>query len=71
MTEALKAVIAEAWQNSTYIRLSALCDVENVGQMDASGVNLNINISTSTGGVLHNQDMDYGTVPAGAPHNVS
>ncbi len=31
MTEALKAVIAEAWQNSTYIRLSAFCDVENIG----------------------------------------
>lgn len=41
-----------------------LCDVENIGQMDASGVNLNINISTTAGGVVHNQDMDYGTVPA-------
>ncbi|MFK7770965.1 MAG: T9SS type A sorting domain-containing protein [Saprospiraceae bacterium] len=48
------------------IGIGFLCDVENVGQMDAGGVNLNINISTTTGGVLHNQDLDYGTVPAGA-----
>lgn len=31
MTEALKAVIAEAWQNSTFIRLSAFCEIENIG----------------------------------------
>lgn len=47
------------------IGIGFLCDVENVGQMDASGVNLNINISTAASGVLHNQDMDYGTVTAG------
>lgn len=42
-----------------------LCDVQNVGQMDATGVNLNINISSVSGGVLHNKDLDYGTIPAG------
>ncbi len=47
------------------VGIGFLCDVENVGQMDASGVNLNINISSATGGTLHNQDMDYGTVAAG------
>jgi len=48
------------------IGIGFLCDVENIGQMDASGVNLNINISTATNGVVHNQDLDYGTVIAGA-----
>ncbi|MFK8006691.1 MAG: T9SS type A sorting domain-containing protein [Saprospiraceae bacterium] len=42
-----------------------LCDVQNVGQMDATGVNLNITISSGIGGVLHNKDMDYGTIPSG------
>ena len=47
------------------IGIGFLCDVQNIGQLDASGVNLNINISSNSGGVLHNQNMDYGTVPAG------
>ena len=42
-----------------------LCDVENIGQMDASGVNLNISVSTAAGGILHTQNMDYGTVASG------
>jgi len=42
-----------------------LCDVKNIGQMDASGVNLNINVSSLTGVNFHSQDMDYGTIPAG------
>ena len=42
-----------------------LCDIENIGQMDASGVNLNVSISTLGSGVLYSQDLDYGTVTAG------
>jgi len=38
-----------------------LCDVKNLGQMDATGANLNINVSSLGGMVFHSQDMDYGT----------
>jgi len=47
------------------VGIGFLCDVENIGQMDATGVNLNMTISTPTGGTLHMQDLDYGTVEAG------
>ncbi len=43
-----------------------LCDIENIGQLDATGVNLNMTISDATSGaVVHEQDLPYGTVPAG------
>lgn len=43
-----------------------LCDIENIGQLDATGVNLNMTISNNaTGAVVHTQDLDYGTVTAG------
>ncbi len=43
-----------------------LCDIENIGQLDATGVSLNMNITNNTSGaVVHDQDLDYGTVPAG------
>jgi hypothetical protein len=43
-----------------------LCDIENIGQLDATGVNLNMNISdNASGAVVHNQDLAYGTVAAG------
>jgi hypothetical protein len=47
------------------VGIGFLCDVENIGQMDATGVNLNMTISTPTGGTVHMQDLDYGTVEAG------
>ena len=42
-----------------------LCDIENIGQLDAPEVNLNISITDDAGNVVHTQDLDYGTVPAG------
>ena len=43
-----------------------LCDIENVGQLDAPEVNLNISIvDDATMMTVHSQDLDYGTVPVG------
>ena len=43
-----------------------LCDLENIGQMDATEVNLNISIDEDgTMTNVHSQDLDYGTIPAG------
>lgn len=43
-----------------------LCDIENIGQLDATGVNLNMTISNNASGAeVHNQNLVYGTVVAG------
>ena len=42
-----------------------LADVQNVGQLDATNVNLNLTIETNAGEV-HSQDLSYGTIAAGA-----
>ena len=41
-----------------------LCDIENIGQMDASGVNLNASVTINGGATIYSQDLDYGTIPA-------
>ncbi len=41
-----------------------LADIENVGALDQTNVNLNVTIEDFDGNEVYSQDLDYGTVPA-------
>ena len=54
------------WPASQLECFSFLADIENVGFMEQTGVNLNMSIEELGGGNVYNDDLFYGTIPAGA-----
>ena len=50
------------WPSSQLECFSFLADIENVGFMEQTGVNLNISINEVGGGVVYTDDLFYGTI---------